>query len=122
MTTNGIFEDRCECGQARLVPEGSVPVSGFSRELRLAADVERYRFSFTLRGEFNSPVHVVFSPSLRHAEVKTGDLKALSITDVESPCDAQRRWIAWWRGGRSSERFAPPRRTGRFPIPARLPS
>jgi|RhiMetdeSRZDD1v2_1073273.scaffolds.fasta_scaffold01160_20 hypothetical protein len=111
-------EERCECGQAPLVAERSVPVSGFSVALRQSEDVERYRFCFALRGDVATPVHVVFSRSLRRAEVKAGDLKALSISDVDSPCDAQRRWIAWWRGGRSAPRFTPPRRTGNAPIRA----
>jgi hypothetical protein len=121
MTGNTSFEERCECGLVRLVPKRSVPVSGFSRELREAADFERYRFAFALRGEVDSPVHEVFSASLRRAEVKAGDLKAVALADVASPCDAQRRWIAWWRAG-SSSRFAPLRRTGRLPLPSRLPS
>ena len=33
-----------------LESERSVPVSGFSRELRAAEDVERFRFDFALAG------------------------------------------------------------------------
>lgn len=117
-----VAEERCECGQVPLVAERSVPVSGFSVELRQSGDVERYRFCFALRGDVATPVHVVFSLSLRRAEVKAGDLKALAIADVDSPCEAQRRWIAWWRGGVSAPRFTPPRRTGNAPIAARVPS
>ncbi len=117
-----VAEERCECGQAPLVPERSVPVAGFSQELRRAEDVQRYRFSFALRGDVSTPVHVVFSPSLRRAEVKAGDLKPLEILGVESPCDAQRHWIAWWQAVRTRPRFTPPRRTGRYPLPSRVSS
>src|SRR5512132_4662705 len=65
----------CDCPDATLVPEGSVPVSGFSRELRQSEDAQRYRFSFALQGGFDTPVHVVFSASARRAEIKAGDLK-----------------------------------------------
>jgi hypothetical protein len=119
MTEDLTPEERCECGQVRLVRERSVPISGFSIELRMAEDVERYRFAFALRGDFDSPVHLVFSPSLGRAEVKTGDLKVLALDAVDSPCEAQRRWIAWWREGRSRPLFVAPRRTGRFPVAAR---
>lgn len=106
---------RCECGEVRLVPEASVPLAGFSKELRLAADAERYRFPFALRGEIPFPVHIVFSPSERRAEIKAGDLKAYRVSGVASPCEAQRRWIVWWRTGRVTRTFAAPRRAGRFP-------
>ena len=59
----------CLCAKEPLRPEGSVPVSGFSRELRLAPNVERYWFSFALRGEIALPVHLVFSPGERVAEI-----------------------------------------------------
>jgi hypothetical protein len=98
-----------------LEPEGSVPVSGFSRELRAAEDVERYRFSHGIRGDASMPVHIVFSASLRAAEVKTGDMKVLRFSDVGSAPEARERWIAWCRrGGRPA--FVGPRRTGRHPV------
>lgn len=105
-----------------LVPERSVPVAGFSRELRGAADVERFRFSFALRGEASLPVHVVFSPALAVAEVKAGDMKALRIAGVASAEQARDLWIAWWNGSRGRKpAFVPPRRAGRYPAaqPAR---
>ena len=108
----------CECGQARLEPEGSVPVEGFSRELRGREDVQRFRFSFPLRGDAAWPVHIVFSPSERRAEVKAGDLKVYRVEDVASACEAQARWIAWWRTSRSKPAFFAPRRAGRSPHPA----
>jgi hypothetical protein len=96
--------------------ERSVPVSGFSRELRSAEDVERWRFEFALAGAALSPVHVVFSVSLQTAEIKAGDLKAFRIADVESVEEARRRWVEWWRAGRRRLRFQPPRRTGNSPV------
>jgi hypothetical protein len=99
-----------------LEQERSVPVSGFSRELRSAEDVERWRFDFALAGAALYPVHVVFSASLRTAEVKAGDLKAFHLADVESVEEARKRWVDWWRGGRRRLLFQPPRRTGNFPV------
>jgi hypothetical protein len=98
-----------------LVPERSVPVSGFSRELRNADDVERFRFDFPLQGEALWPVHIVFSLSQKTAEVKSGDLKALRLAGVDSVEDARNRWIAWWRSRSGKPRVLPPRRTGRLP-------
>ncbi len=103
----------CVCGLARLEPEGSVPVEGFSRELRASADVQRFRFAFPLRGDALWPVHLVYSASLGVAEVKAGDLKAYRVEGVASPCEAQARWIAWWKIGRARVRFVEPRRAGR---------
>ena len=104
-----------------LVREGSVPVTGFSDELRKSTDVERFRFDFSLRGGPESPVHVMFSASLAAAEVKTGDMKVLRIERVVSVEDARDRWVAWWRSGVGKPGFVGPRRTGRSPLlrPAR---
>jgi hypothetical protein len=96
--------------------ERSVPVSGFSRELRGAEDVQRYRFDFALAGAALAPVHVVFSASLRTAEVKAGDLKAYQVAEVDSVEDARRRWVEWWRAGRRRPLFHSPRRTGNSPV------
>ena len=112
----------CGCPDAALIPEGSVPVSGFSRELRASGDVERYWFSFALRGELPWPVHVVFSASARRAEIKAGDLKVQVLEGVGSACEAKRRWIEWWRRGRTEAAFSVPRRTGRVPVSPRAPS
>jgi hypothetical protein len=100
-----------------LVPERSVPISGFSRELRGAEDVERFRFDFALQGEVRWPVHIVFSFSQKLAEVKTADLKALRLVGVSSVEEARTRWIAWWQTGLRKARFDAPRRTGRWPPP-----
>ncbi len=103
------------------MPERSVPVSGFSRELREATDVERFRFAFPLAGGPLYPVHVVFSPSQRTAEIKAGDLKALRVTDVGTVEEARARWVAWWRAGQRKAAFAAPRRVGRRPAAAPSP-
>jgi len=108
---------RCLCSKSPLIGEASVPVTGFSRELRERPDVERFWFPFALLGEVSLPVHVVFSRSARSAEVKGGDLKAYRLADVSSACEARELWIAWWQRGRRLGGFAPPRRTGRSPGP-----
>jgi len=108
--------ESCLCDEEPLRAEGSVPVSGFSRELRLAPNVERYRFSFALHGEVVLPVHVVYSPSDRVAEVKAADLKVYRVEGIGSACEARDRWVAWWKSHRRPASFAPPRRTGRFPV------
>jgi hypothetical protein len=109
--------ESCLCQEEPLRAEGSVPVSGFSRELRLAPNVERYWFSFALRGDVALPVHLVFSPGERVAEIKAADLKAYRVEDVDSPCVARERWLAWWRISRprSTRAFTGPRRTGHAP-------
>src|SRR5262245_34034098 len=99
-------EVRCFCGrraayapigdgwglQAVLTPEASVPLRGFSRELRAEPDVERFWFLHPIGGA-TLPVHVVFSPGKREAEVKAADMKALQLRDVSSPSEARRMWI-----------------------------
>jgi hypothetical protein len=99
-----------------LMAERSVPVSGFSRELRGEEDVERFWFSWASRGEPSMPVHIVFSASLRAAEVKMGDMKAVRFSEVASAEEARERWIAWRQGGRGRPLFVGPRRTGRHPV------
>jgi hypothetical protein len=108
---------------AQLTPERSVPLSGFSDELRHAPDAERYWFTFALRGEIPLPVHVLFSPSAQRAEVKAADLKVFPVSGVSRPTEARRRWIAWWQERQPAPRsrvaaFSAPRRVGR--LPARL--
>jgi hypothetical protein len=127
-------EVRCACGQvhdvallatgwsviARLTPERSVPISGFSRELRAAADAERFWFSFPLRGDVALPVHILFSRAAQTAEVKAADLKAHHFDGVDLATDARRRWIGWWQGTHRPHRSRGPsplvpRRVGRLP-------
>lgn len=101
-----------------LEAQRSVPVSGFSSDLRGAPDVERFRFGFAFGGDTLTPVHVVYSPALRTAEVKTGHMKALRIADIGSADEARLRFAAWWRSGRPRKpAFAAPGRLGRAPAP-----
>ena len=128
-------EVQCACGRrhdvelkaagwssvAQLTPERSVPIAGFSRELRNAADAERFWFSFPLRGDVSLPVHILFSPASRTAEVKAADLKAHHFDDVVLATDARRRWIGWWQSthrphrSRGPSPLVPPR-VGRLPV------
>jgi hypothetical protein len=109
--------ERCLCSESPLQPERSVPVSGFSRELRRSEDAQRFWFSFALRGEVSLPVHLVFSPGERAAEIEAADLKAWRAEGVASACEARELWLAWWRTSqpRSARVFTGPRRTGRAP-------
>jgi hypothetical protein len=108
---------------ASLTPERSVPLAGFSRELRERSDAERYWFLFPLK-DVPLPVHVVFSPSAGRAEIKAADVKAFGFEGVGSPTEARRLWIARWLGavrqkGSGPPVFGVPRRAGRMPpLPA----
>ncbi len=132
-------ELRCRCGRrhdcelreagwravAQLEPERSVPLSGFSKELREAPDAERFRFSFPLRG-VPLPVHILFSPSAKYAEVKSADLKVYRLNGVESPAHARRLWVGWWVRTHQAPRSrgaSPlvPTRVGRLPVPIKRP-
>jgi hypothetical protein len=102
------IEFACKCGRrldlqatergwalvGELTPEGSVPVAGFSRELRSAPDVERYWFEARDALFRRTHVHIVYSPSLHLAEVKHSDAKPLRLTEVASPTAARRAWQA----------------------------
>jgi hypothetical protein len=76
-----------------LTPEGSVPVSGFSRELRARPDVRRFWFLHPISPAGHLIGHVVFSPYSREAEVKAADQKARRYEEVETATEAWRRWI-----------------------------
>ena len=76
-----------------LVPEKSVPLDGFSRELRLREDTLRFWFQDFDGAGRRTNVHVVFSPSDGVAEIKRGDARALKLSDVSSPSEARRRWL-----------------------------
>jgi hypothetical protein len=76
-----------------LHPEGSVPVSGFSRELRLAPDAERFWFEFVDVLGRRTLVHIVFSRSRMMAEVKQGDAKPLTVSPITQPTQARRQWL-----------------------------
>lgn len=133
-------EVRCRCGRrhdcelrerrwnavAQLEPERSVPLSGFSNELRTAFDAERFRFPFALQGGVQFPVHILFSPSRKAAEVKAADLKVYRLEGVESPAQARRLWVAWWQTSRRAPRSrgpspVVPARVGRLPEPVKRP-
>jgi len=96
-----------------LTPEARQPLAGFSSELKDRADCQRYYFSHRISGH-RLPVHILFSPSAKEAEVKTGDMKPLRIAPVRSPVEARRWWIEWFdsrtgRCGRPASRSSPPR-------------
>src|SRR5262245_21229182 len=76
------FVGECWRVSGVLEPEGSVPVSGFSRDLRRSPDVRRYWFQHALSPSGYLIAHVVFSPSSGVAEVKAADLKAMSFEGV----------------------------------------
>jgi hypothetical protein len=86
-----------------LTPEARQPLAGFSREIRLREDCLRYYFIHSIGPGHQLPVHLLYSPSAREAEVKFGDAKAFKVTAVDSPGQARRRWIEWFdsRPGRT---------------------
>lgn len=79
-----------------ITPEPRQPLAGFSRELQQQEDIRRYYFKQPARLGNRLPVHVLFSPSSREAELKTGDIKPLHLSAVSSVFDARRRWINWF--------------------------
>lgn len=128
------FEHACACGRrldltrlahgwaciAQLNPERSVPLSGFSVELRRAADAERFWFRHSVRGEVPLPVHVLVSRSAGRAEVKSGAQKVFVIDRAVTPTEARRLWVEWWQRRPGTERPARvcvPSRLGRWPAP-----
>ncbi len=100
----------CECGRrldfrraargwvlaGEIFSEGSVPVEGFSRDLRQESDAQRFWFPLVERTGRRVHVHVVFSRRSKRAEIKHSDVKALSIRGVDTPTEARRRWLDWW--------------------------
>lgn len=85
--------------QGELVPERSVPIGGFSLELRLCFDVQRWWFEIQDIALRRTIVHIVFSPGSGVAEVKHSDLKPLRLTGIASAAEARRRWIDWFEAG-----------------------
>jgi hypothetical protein len=104
---------------AQLTPERSVPLSGFSIELRAAPDAERFWFRYPVQGDVPLPVHVVVSRSAARAEVKTGAQKVFAIEHEVSATEARRLWVSWWQAKRKSLRgphtLLVPSRIGRLP-------
>jgi hypothetical protein len=100
-----------------LTPEARQPLAGFSPELKLRGDCQRYHFSHSISGH-RLPVHILFSPSALEAEVKTGDRKALRFAPVRSPLEARRRWIEWFdsRRGQDSRESRTERQELRPPV------
>jgi hypothetical protein len=88
---------------ASLTPERSVPISGFSREIREDPEAERFFFSHTIGGA-PMPVHIVYLASSRAAEVKAAGMKVTRFSEVDGPLEARSRWVARFeslRGGSS---------------------
>jgi hypothetical protein len=79
-----------------LTPEARQPLAGFSREIRLREDCVRYYFIHSIGPGHRLPVHLLYSPSAREAEVKFGDAKTFKVTAVGSPGEARRRWTEWF--------------------------
>jgi hypothetical protein len=103
---------------AELNPEGSLPLSGFSVELRRAPDAERFWFRHSVHGEVPLPVHVLVSRSAARAEVKSGAQKVFAIDRAVTPTEARRLWIEWWRRRPEALRspsVCVPSRIGRWP-------
>jgi hypothetical protein len=113
-TFDSPVEKACACGRlleierlgtawiyrGDVAPEGSVPVKGFSRELKSMPDARRYRFEILDAARRRIPVHIVFSPSASQAEVKHSDLKPLRLTGVATATQARRRWLEWFEAPR----------------------
>lgn len=97
-----------------VVREGSVPVIGFSKELRQRPDTERYWFEVTEPGQHRVAVHIVFSPSQKTAEVKPLDARPLLLVGVSSPTQARRKWLEWRNAGGKAN---PPRRNSEGAAP-----
>jgi hypothetical protein len=124
-------ECRCPCGRIydlefhesgwtlasdAITPEARQPLAGFSSELRMIDDCQRYYFFHTISGR-RLPVHILFSPSAKQAEVKMGDMKALRIAPVQSVVEARSRWIERFDSlrGRAVGRLRHASRRGIFP-------
>jgi hypothetical protein len=106
-----------------LTPEARQPLAGFSSELKGRGDCQRYYFSHRI-SDHRVPVHILFSPSAKEAEVKTGDMKPLRFAPVRSPIEARRRWMEWFdsrtgRGRRPDWRSSRPRSASSAPPASR---
>ncbi len=110
--------ERVEAGRSEilepLTPEARQPLAVFSRELRLREDCQRYHFTHPIAGH-RLPVHILFSPSAKEAEVATGHRKPFRVAPVGSAVEARRRWIEWFdaRPGNDPVR---PRRSDRLRV------
>jgi hypothetical protein len=99
-----------------ITPEARQPLTGFSLDLKTSEDCRRYYFFHSIARR-RLPVHILFSPSAKQAEVKTGDMKALKIAPVQSVVEARRRWIERFDSlpGRAGGRPRHASRRGIFP-------
>jgi hypothetical protein len=93
---------------ATLTPERSVPISGFSREIREAPAAQRFFFSHSIGGA-PMPVHIVYLASSRTAEIKAAGMKVTHFSEVDDPLDARRRWVARFESLRRSSSVRPAR-------------
>jgi hypothetical protein len=79
-----------------ITPEPRQPLGGFSHDLREREDCQRFVFSHSVTEFHRAPVHIVFCPASREAEVTTGVMKPMRIPEVGSVVEARRRWIEWF--------------------------
>jgi hypothetical protein len=93
---------------ATLTPERSVPISGFSREIREDPEAQRFFFSHLI-GSAPMPVHIVYLASSRTAEIKAAGMKVTRLTEVDDPLDARSRWVARFESIRRSSSLRPAR-------------
>jgi hypothetical protein len=93
---------------ATLTPERSVPISGFSREIREDPEAQRFFFSHFIGGA-PMPVHIVYSASSRAAEIKAAGMKVTGFSEVVGPLEARRRWVARFESLRRGSSVRPAR-------------
>jgi hypothetical protein len=93
---------------ASLTPERSVPISGFSREIREDPEAQRFFFSHSIGGA-PMPVHIVYLASSRAAEVKAAGMKVTRFSEVDGPLEARSRWVARFDSLRRSSSVRPVR-------------
>jgi len=97
---------------ASLTPERSVPISGFSREIREDPEAQRFFFSHLI-GSASMPVHIVYLASLRVAEVKAAGMKVTRFSEVDGPLEARSRWVARFESLRRSSSVRPGQKDSR---------
>jgi hypothetical protein len=111
----------CECGQiseyertdsewiriAELFPEARQPLAGFGQDLKTGPDTQRFRFEVVTSSRRRLPVHLLYSPSRREAEAKTGAMPVYRMRDVESPAQARKRWVNWYLASSRRRRAQP---------------
>ncbi len=93
---------------ASLTPERSVPISGFSREIREDPEAQRFFFSHFIGGA-PMPVHIVYSAASRGAEIKAAGMKVTRFSEVDGPLVARSRWVARFESLRHGSKVQPAR-------------